>query len=389
METWSSYIDGLGREGCAADPAALLRPGLELELIRQPADMGRPFSVAVLRRGVLIGYLPKPDARPVAKLIDRGGRARAFVLELRQARSFTGPRLKSIVIEIEAVNPGGEPWSDVDRAEIAGLGVDPPLAARRSSLAAQARIIGVLCAGVVAVTAWANIPEFSHEFGSGGTPEPTVAMALATRVEPAAAVEAAGPAPIPDEQMAEARMLPAPAADAVPVASQQVALAATEPGLSAPLPVGALGAAVPAGEPLSTKTQERPSSAPERVATVDAEPPAANMPLLPQAALTLPAGLAPFEVASGPNHVVVPVRNAGSLAVTSALPAAALAAPAATVPAMMAPASTAAAPAAPVQTAQVMDMIAPLPPEAPAAAVPLPMPRPDDIPTKQRRKKRR
>lgn len=163
METWSSYIDGLGREGCAADPAALLRSGLELELIRQPADMGRPFAVAVHRRGVLIGYLPKPDARPVAKLLDRGGRARAFVLALRHERTLTGSRLKSITIEIEAANPEDAPWSDADRAEIAALGIEAPLTPRRRNLAVPGRIAGALCAGVVAVAAWANIPEVEPE----------------------------------------------------------------------------------------------------------------------------------------------------------------------------------------------------------------------------------
>lgn len=163
METWSSYIDGLGREGCAADPAALLRSGLELELIRQPADMGRPFAVAVHRRGVLIGYLPKPDARPVAKLLDRGGRARAFVLALKHERTLTGSRLKSITIEIEGANPDDAPWSDADRAEIAALGIEAPLTPRRRNLAVPGRIAGALCAGVVAVAAWANIPEGEPE----------------------------------------------------------------------------------------------------------------------------------------------------------------------------------------------------------------------------------
>lgn len=349
METWSSYIDGIGREGCAADPAALLRPGLELELIRQPADVGRPFSVAVHRRGVLIGYLPKPDARPVAKLFDRGGRARAFVLELRRERGLTGSKLKSIVIEIEAVNHGGEPWSDTDRAEIAGLGVDAPLLARRPGLAMQGRILGGLCAAVVAVTAWANIPELTHEFGNGGTPEPTVAMAVAPT--PAVAEKASAQVPAPQEPT-EA-ILPAAAA---PTAAE------AEPALK---------------EPVSTKAQERPASAPDKVATVDAGAPAASMPLLPQAALTLPAGLAPFEVASNSNHVTVPVRSTGALGIVSALPAAALAAPAV--------ATTANTKPAVVRVAQV----APLPPETPEISVPLPQPRPDIPNKKQRRSKRR
>lgn len=166
METWSSYIDGLGREGCAADPAALLRPGLELELVRQPADMGRPFAVAVHRRGVLIGYLPKPDARPVSKLVDRGGRARAFVLALKHERTLTGSRLKSITIEIEAANPEDAPWSDADRAEIAALGIEAPLTKPRRNLAVPGRIAGALCAGVVAMAAWANIPDMAPELES-------------------------------------------------------------------------------------------------------------------------------------------------------------------------------------------------------------------------------
>lgn len=185
METWSSYIDGLGREGCAADPAALLRSGLELELIRQPADMGRPFAVAVHRRGVLIGYLPKPDARPIAKLLDRGGRARAFVLALKHERSLTGSRLKSITIEIEAANPEDAPWSDADRAEIAALGIEAPLTQRRRNLAVPGRIAGALCAGVVAMAAWANIPELTPELESA---ENAAMLALA---EPSDAAESA------------------------------------------------------------------------------------------------------------------------------------------------------------------------------------------------------
>jgi hypothetical protein len=185
METWSSYIDGLGREGCAADPAALLRSGLELELIRQPADMGRPFAVAVHRRGVLIGYLPKPDARPVSKLLDRGGRARAFVLALKHERSLTGTRLKSITIEIEAANPEDAPWSDADRAEIAALGIEAPLAPRRRNLAVPGRIAGALCAGVVAMAAWANMPELTPEL------EATENAAMVAVADPVDAVEPA------------------------------------------------------------------------------------------------------------------------------------------------------------------------------------------------------
>lgn len=185
METWSSYIDGLGREGCAADPAALLRSGLELELIRQPADMGRPFAVAVHRRGVLIGYLPKPDARPVSKLLDRGGRARAFVLALKHERSLTGARLKSITIEIEAANPEDAPWSDADRAEIAALGIEAPLAPRRRNLAVPGRIAGALCAGVVAMAAWANMPELTPEL------EATENAAMVAVADPVDAVEPA------------------------------------------------------------------------------------------------------------------------------------------------------------------------------------------------------
>ncbi|MDF2997912.1 MAG: hypothetical protein K0R27_3549 [Xanthobacteraceae bacterium] len=185
METWSSYIDGLGREGCAADPAALLRSGLELELIRQPADMGRPFAVAVHRRGVLIGYLPKPDARPVSKLLDRGGRARAFVLALKHERLLTGTRLKSITIEIEAANPEDAPWSDADRAEIAALGIEAPLAPRRRNLAVPGRIAGALCAGVVAMAAWANMPELTPEL------EATENAAMVAVADPVDAVEPA------------------------------------------------------------------------------------------------------------------------------------------------------------------------------------------------------
>ncbi len=128
--------------------------------------MGRPFAVAVHRRGVLIGYLPKPDARPIAKLLDRGGRARAFVLALKHERSLTGSRLKSITIEIEAANPEDAPWSDADRAEIAALGIEAPLTQRRRNLAVPGRIAGALCAGVVAMAAWANIPELTPELES-------------------------------------------------------------------------------------------------------------------------------------------------------------------------------------------------------------------------------
>lgn len=285
METWSSYIDGLGREGCAADPAALLRSGLELELIRQPADMGRPFAVAIHRRGVLIGYLPKPDARPVAKLLDRGGRARAFVLALRHERSLTGSRLKSITVEIEAANPDDAPWSDADRAEIAALGVEAPLTRRRTSLAVPGRIAGVLCAGVVAMAAWANIPQFAPETQGGES------AAMIVAADPPAVVEPA------------------------------------------------------------SKNQERPAT----VANVASE--MNTLPLMANAALTLPTRFTPFDANRAPD-IVVAVRN--------------FAAPAAPVADPVVPVSAAPMMAAPDE-------------DAAAADVPLPLPRPDVRPGRSRR----
>ncbi len=158
METWSSQIEGLGREGCAANPAALLRPGLELELNRLPADIGRPFAVSVHRRGVLIGYLPKGDARLVARLCDAGGSARAFVLDLVRHRALRRRGLKGVAIEIET-SDAGELWSPAERAEMAGRGaVVMAAAVRRPRVAVGAPVAGALCAGLVAVGAWASMP---------------------------------------------------------------------------------------------------------------------------------------------------------------------------------------------------------------------------------------
>ncbi|WP_156034122.1 HIRAN domain-containing protein [Bosea sp. 117] len=174
-----------------ADPAALLRPGLELELIRLPADVGRPFAVAVHRRGMLIGYLPRPDARLVAKLIDRGGSARAFVLALHRQRSLSGTRLKDIVIEIEAGSADGSPLPQADLAEIAARSASLPVGARRSILA-RSPVAGSLYAGaLVALGIWAVMPAVTGELdggrivraltaevpsgGEGALPEPTLA----------------------------------------------------------------------------------------------------------------------------------------------------------------------------------------------------------------------
>ncbi|MBS7538778.1 hypothetical protein [Ancylobacter lacus] len=158
METWSSQIEGLGREGCAANPGALLRPGLELELNRLPADIGRPFAVSVHRRGVLIGYLPKGDARLVARLCDAGGSARAFVLGLARHRALRRRSLKGVAIEIET-SDAGELWSAAERAEMAGRGaVVMAAAVRRPRVSVGAPIVGALCAGLVAVGAWASMP---------------------------------------------------------------------------------------------------------------------------------------------------------------------------------------------------------------------------------------
>ena len=229
--------------------------------------MGRPFAVAVHRRGVLIGYLPKPDARPVAKLLDRGGRARAFVLALKHERSLTGARLKSITIEIEAANPEDAPWSDADRAEIAALGIEAPLTPRRRNLAVPGR------AGVVAMAAWANIPELAPELESA---ENAAMLALA---EPS---DAAEPASKTQER-------PASAPTSIATAPAQVA-----PG---PLPLMANAAVA---LPSSFTAFDAQAASPHiMVAVRNSDTPAASVPAPVAAAVPLPV--------PGPASMAVPL----------------------------------------------------------------------------------
>lgn len=199
VETWPSCIEGAGREGGVADPASLLRPGLELELIRLPADVGRPFAVAVHRRGTLIGYLPRPDARIVARLVDRGGRARAFVLSLRQERSLAGKRLKEIAVEIEAGNADGSPLPEPELAEIAARVAAMPAAPppRRGFLLCSP-VAGGVCAGLLAVGAWANMPATTGELDPGSVAAVLAVAQPESGSQPAATVATAAAPPVID-----------------------------------------------------------------------------------------------------------------------------------------------------------------------------------------------
>ncbi|MCK0195900.1 hypothetical protein MWN34_03145 [Ancylobacter sp. 6x-1] len=208
METWSSQIEGLrgqdfGRAGAKIpspeDPSLavampVLRVGLELQLVRQASDIGRPFSVAVHRRGVCVGHLPRADARLVTRLLDEGGRARAFVLGLTYRRALFGPPvLTTIAIEIETSN-AGELWSRAERAEMAGRGtVVAARTLRRPRLPLGGVLAGVACAGLVAAAAMAAMPAVGQKSFGLTLAGPRDMVAMIGPADPSAGFEGEGP----------------------------------------------------------------------------------------------------------------------------------------------------------------------------------------------------
>ncbi|WP_405709370.1 HIRAN domain-containing protein [Ancylobacter terrae] len=297
METWSSYVDGLGREGCAADPAALLRPGLELELVRQSANMSRPFAVAICRHGTLIGYLPKPDARPIAKLLDQGGTARAFVAEVRQRRSFRGRRLDAIRIDIELSPPAGETWNGAEFTDAPEGSEQPSSRRRRSKLVFYGRTGAALCVGIVALIVWAGLPDTDDD------EEPTPrALAIAAR----AAAPPAKPAGKTQERPATAPVAVVPSGPAV-----------QPPAAPEPVPAPILSTAPPAADSGVTTVGSEPGNMqaagqeealqPETVAATPetgTEPPGTGALKVAQAAPLVEA--VPIPIAA-PRRVSVPL----------------------------------------------------------------------------------
>ncbi|HSI40278.1 MAG TPA: HIRAN domain-containing protein [Xanthobacteraceae bacterium] len=272
METWSSYIDGLGREDGAAEILAALRPGFELELVRQPADMGRPFAVAVHRHGVRLGYMPRSDARPIAKLLDQGGHARAFVLALGHERGLARRSVKSVTLEIEVGRAEGAGWAELERPDAAEAAAAPPAARRRARIV-QGRVAGALCFGMVAALALANMPQ--SEDGQ-------------TAVE-AETAEVTAP-----DRAAKTQDRPTTARGIIARAEARPAVigAAVAAPVETPLPEPPAALAEPPGTPVETLAVATIVQAPV------AEPPAATLPAAvplpiaaPRAQLTVPRPL--------------------------------------------------------------------------------------------------
>lgn len=299
METWSSYVDGLGREGCAADPAALLRPGLELELVRQSANMSRPFAVAICRHGMLIGYLPKPDARPISKLLDQGGTARAFVAEVRQRRSLRGRRLDAIRIDIEVSPPSGEAWTGAEPADVADAGEQRPPRRRRSRLVFYGRTGAALCVGIVALIVWTGLPDTDED------EEPTPrALAIAARA-------AAPPAKSAVKTQERPATAPVAIVPSEPATAPAAPAPAASPILTAALPTVGSGAVEVESKPGTAEASDQAKTlAPETVPS-------------PSAAGTEPAGTEPLrvsEAASATEAVPIPIAAPRRVSVPLPLP---------------------------------------------------------------------
>ena len=79
----------------------LMKTGDELSLIREPDNPYDPKAVRVEWRGSQIGYAPKADNYDLARLMDRGLKVEARILQLQRARN----PWKRVLIEIYLLEP--------------------------------------------------------------------------------------------------------------------------------------------------------------------------------------------------------------------------------------------------------------------------------------------
>lgn len=79
----------------------LMKTGDELTLIREPENPHDPKAVRVEWRGSQIGYAPRADNVDLARLMDRGLKVEARILQLQRARN----PWKRVLIEIYLLEP--------------------------------------------------------------------------------------------------------------------------------------------------------------------------------------------------------------------------------------------------------------------------------------------
>jgi hypothetical protein len=81
--------------------AAQMKPGDELQLLREPGNRHDANAVLVLWRGEKLGYLPRKENRAVAQAMDEGMKLRAFVSQLHPDRQDPWKRLEvSVQVEL-------------------------------------------------------------------------------------------------------------------------------------------------------------------------------------------------------------------------------------------------------------------------------------------------
>ena len=64
-----------------------LREGDVLQLVREPGNSWDAFAIRVEWRGHMLGYVPRRDNVPLARLLDRGAPLAARIVQLRKSRN--------------------------------------------------------------------------------------------------------------------------------------------------------------------------------------------------------------------------------------------------------------------------------------------------------------
>ena len=87
-----TVIVGIGFRGPAARTAvALMRPGDEVELVRERDNPHDPLAVACHYRGVPVGYIPRQANQPIATALDEG---RDVTCVVREPPVVRGPVIR-------------------------------------------------------------------------------------------------------------------------------------------------------------------------------------------------------------------------------------------------------------------------------------------------------
>lgn len=87
-----TVIVGIGFRGPAAKAAvAQMRPGDEVELVREPNNQHDPLAVACHYRGIPVGYIPRQANQSISMALDEG---RDVTCVVREPPVVRGPVIR-------------------------------------------------------------------------------------------------------------------------------------------------------------------------------------------------------------------------------------------------------------------------------------------------------